>query len=84
MQWCHDILFWKPIDKPNTNFVTAVYFSSKMQKMGVQNARNEFDFCFFALNRYPLKLNYKNVLCYAIFGYKAPQGPILESPDKKF
>ena len=55
-----------------------------MQKMGVQNARNEFDFCFFALNRYPLKSNYKNVLCYAIFGYKAPQGPILESPDKKF
>ena len=43
-----------------------------------------FDFCFFALNRYPLKLNYKNVLCYAIFGYKAPQGPILKSPDKKF
>ena len=32
MQWGHDIPFWKPIGKPNTNFVTAFNFTSKMQK----------------------------------------------------
>ena len=36
MQWGHDIPFWKPIDKPNTNFVTDFYISPKIQKNGVQ------------------------------------------------
>ena len=39
-----------------------------MQEMG---AAIFLDFDLFALNRLPLKLNSKNILCYAIFGSKA-------------
>ena len=42
MQWGHDIPFWKPNDKANTNFVTDFLFSPKMQNLlGAQNAGNE-------------------------------------------
>ena len=46
--------FWKPIDKPKTNFVMDFYFSPKMQSLlGVQNRGNEgaaknFDFDLFS------------------------------------
>ena len=42
MQWGHDIPCWKPIGKPNINFVTDFYFLPKIQNLlGVQNAGNE-------------------------------------------
>ena len=42
VQWGHDIPCWKPIGKPNINFVTDFYFLPKIQNLlGVQNAGNE-------------------------------------------
>ena len=71
MLWDHDIPFWKPIDKPNINFITDLFFTKNAKnwgfKMREMRVSKIFGFWPFCKNRPPLKLNSMNILCYAIF-----------------